>query len=165
MTDEPAAALRDYRLAPALAARLLGVSLVVIAVLVLLATLLVGLLDLSVMVVVAAALVALLLVGAVGAAVTRAAYVVRLTPEGYRVRFVRGVGVASGRWEDVADAVTARVGGSDCLVLRLRTVGRRPCPSPRSRATAMPSSATCSSGCAAGGAGAEADWSAGPRSL
>jgi hypothetical protein len=47
-------------------------------------------------------------------------WVVRLTPEGYRVQWVRGVGSASGRWKDVEDAVTTTLAEAPVVVLRLR---------------------------------------------
>ena len=47
-------------------------------------------------------------------------WVARLTPEGYRIQWVRGVGSASGRWKDVEDAVTTTVAGAPVVVLRLR---------------------------------------------
>jgi len=110
----------DYRLSPLLAARLLGVGLLLIGVIVCVTTLLVGLfqLPIAVLTVVVLLAVAGVLVG--GGALTRRAYVVRLGEEGYRVRFVRGAGVKQARWKDVDDAVTADVAGSPCVVLRLR---------------------------------------------
>ena len=47
-------------------------------------------------------------------------WVVRLTPEGYRVQWVRGVGAPSARWKDVEDAVTTTIAGAPVVVLRLR---------------------------------------------
>ena len=47
-------------------------------------------------------------------------WVARLTAEGYRIQWVRGVGTASGRWKDVEDAVTTTVADSPVVVLRLR---------------------------------------------
>lgn len=52
--------------------------------------------------------------------VTRGGYVVRLTPDGYRIRYVRGAGVAQARWTEVHDVVEEMVAGSSCIVLRLR---------------------------------------------
>ena len=108
-----------YRLAAPLAARVVGGALVVVAVLVLLATLLVAVLQWSTWL--------LLVIGVVGvAAVLATAVAVRrrpllsLTDDGYRVRWVRGAGVHAAAWSDVADAVTAAPGGVDCVVLRLR---------------------------------------------
>ena len=109
-----------YRLAPALAARILGGPLVALAVLVLVVTLLVALLDgppalvLGVAVLVAGAAVAL------GYLLRRRLYVVQLDDDGYRVRLVRGAGVRSAPWREVAEAVAASPRGIDCVVLRLR---------------------------------------------
>jgi len=110
----------DYRLSPILAARLLGVGLLLIGLLVCLVTLVVGLLGLPVAVLTVAVVLAVVGVFGAGLALTRRAYVVRLGDEGYGVRFVRGAGVKQARWKDVDDAVTADVAGSPCVVLRLR---------------------------------------------
>jgi len=110
----------DYRLSPALGARLLGSALVGLAVLVFVLTLVVALMELSAVVVgvVAALGLAAVLVG--GHLLTRRAYVVRLGEDGYRVRMVRGAGVREARWTEVEDAVAASPRGVDCLILRLR---------------------------------------------
>lgn len=110
----------DYRLSPRLAARLLGVFLVLGAVLVFLVTGLVVLLNAPVWMLAAAILVVLAAVMAGGLLMTRAGYVVRLSDDGYRVRFVRGVGVAQARWSEVHDVVEESIAGSPCIVLRLR---------------------------------------------
>lgn len=115
-----AAPATDYRLSPQLAARLLGLVLAAVGVLVCGGTVLVAVLSLPAGAVGVLALLALVTVFGCGAWLTRRTYVVRLTAEGYRVRFVRGVGVARGRWVDVDDAVTADVAGSPCVVLRRR---------------------------------------------
>ena len=59
-------------------------------------------------------------VAAAAAFLSRAGYVVRLTDEGYRIRYVRGAGVAQARWTEVHDVVEESVAGSPCIVLRLR---------------------------------------------
>jgi len=110
----------DYRLAPALGARLLGSALVGLAVLVFVVTLVVALLDLSAVVVVVVAALGLAAVLVAGHLLTRHAYVVRLGEDGYQVRMVRGAGVRAARWTEVEDAVTASPRGVDCVVLRLR---------------------------------------------
>jgi hypothetical protein len=110
----------DYRLAPQLAARLMGVALVGVGVTVCVATLLIAVFRLPLEALTAVVVLALAMVLVGGLVLGRRGFVVRLTPEGYRVRFVRGAGVKQGRWVDVVDAVTAQVGGSPCLVLRLR---------------------------------------------
>jgi hypothetical protein len=110
----------DYRLNPAVAARLMGAVLVATAVLVFLATAVVVVLDLhsAVLLVPVVLGVAALVTGAV--VLQRRGWVVRLTDEGYRVQWVRGVGTASARWKDVEDAVTTTVAGAPVIVLRLR---------------------------------------------
>ena len=110
----------DYRLSPAIGARLLGSSLVGLALLVFLATVLAAVLDLSAVFVVVVAAVGLAAVLVAGHLLTRRFFVVRLGEEGYQVRLVRGAGVREARWRDVEDAVTASPRGVDCLVLRLR---------------------------------------------
>lgn len=110
----------DYRLNPAVAARLMGAVLVATAVLVFLATAVVVVLNLhsAVLLVPVVLGVAALVAGAV--VLQRRGWVVRLTEEGYRVQWVRGVGTASARWKDVEDAVTTTVAGAPVVVLRLR---------------------------------------------
>jgi hypothetical protein len=110
----------DYRLSPAIGARLLGSALVGLAILVFVATVLAAVLDLSPVFVVAVAAVGLPAVLVAGHLLTRRAYVVRLDEDGYQVRMVRGAGVREARWVEVEDAVTASPHGVDCLVLRLR---------------------------------------------
>src|SRR4051812_29365778 len=119
---------RDYRLATALRARLMGAVLAVIGVAALMVTVVVALADVPGSVV--AGLVALGAVAVVVAAVAlgRGWYVVRLDATGYRVRFVRGVGRARARWTDVADVTTAVVSGTPCVVLRLRDGGASTVP-------------------------------------
>ncbi len=110
----------EYRVAPRVAARLLGVLLIAVSVLVFVTTGLVALLDLNTAVLLGPAFLGI--AALVGAAVTlgRRGWVVRLTDEGYRVQWVRGVGVAAARWTDVEDAVTTTTAGSPVVVLRLR---------------------------------------------
>ncbi len=107
-----------YRLAPTFAARLVGLGLVVLAFVTF------GYAaaafawgwppDLIVVVLV----VGLVAVFASAHWLRTRAFVVRLDEAGYEVRFVRGVGVASGRWADVAEAVAAHPRNIACLVLR-----------------------------------------------
>ena len=110
----------DYRLSTALAARLLGLGLVVLGLVVFATTALVVLLDLSVLVVLVVAAVGVGDLVAAAVVLRRRAYVVRLGEHGYRVRLVRGAGVTSARWKDVEDVVAASPRGIDCVVLRLR---------------------------------------------
>lgn len=107
----------SYRLAPALAARLLGGLLVATALVVLVLTVLTAALGWSPRVLLVTALVAGVGLG-VGAWTLRRVEVVRLDEHGYRVRLVRGAGVSRGTWREVEDAVTADVRGIACVVLR-----------------------------------------------
>ena len=110
----------DYRLSPALAARLMGLLLVVLAAVLFGVTALVAVLHLSPDLLVLLAVLGLVSVFGTGFALTRRAYVVRLGEEGYRVRMIRGAGVTEARWKDVEDAVTTSPHGIDCVVLRLK---------------------------------------------
>lgn len=110
----------DYRLSPAIGARLLGSALVGLALLVFVATVLAAVLDLSAVFVVVVAAVGSAAVLVAGYLLTRRTYVVRLGADGYQVRLVRGAGVREARWVEVEDAVIASPRGVDCLVLRLR---------------------------------------------
>lgn len=109
-----------YRLAPALAARLLGLVLVALALLVFVVTVLTALLEWPAAVLLVLGAAGVVAVGVAGYAVTRRIDVVTFDDRGYRVRLVRGAGVTSATWSDVEDAVTADVRGIDCVVLRLR---------------------------------------------
>lgn len=109
-----------YRVAPAVAARLMGLLLLAIAALVLSTTALVALLDLHTSIMLIPVVLGLAALAAAAVTFTRRGWVVRLTPEGYRVQWVRGVGVAIARWTDVEDAVTTTVVGSPVVRLRLR---------------------------------------------
>ncbi|QZY29280.1 hypothetical protein [Nocardioides coralli] len=109
-----------YRLAPAVAARLLGLLLVVLAAAVVALTVLASALAWPPAVILVAAIggVALGLVAAWW--LLRGLRVVVLDERGYRVRMVRGAGVRDAAWLEVGDAVTADVRGVDCVVLRLK---------------------------------------------
>jgi len=108
-----------YRLAPALAARLVGLLLVVLALTVLVATLLVAALDGSPALLLVVAVVAVVAVLALAVPLRRVR-VVQLDDDGYRVRMVRAAGVRAARWSEVQDAVAVSPRGVDCVVLRLR---------------------------------------------
>jgi hypothetical protein len=110
----------DYRLAPAIAARLVGTALVLIALMVLLATAAVAFLDLHTGVLLVPVVLGLLVLVAAPVVLRRRGWVVRTSDEGYRVQWVRGAGVTAARWKDVEDAVTATRAGSPCVVLRLK---------------------------------------------
>lgn len=109
-----------YRLSRPVAARLTGVLLVAVGVLVVVVTLLVALAGLPTWVLTAGVLGASAVVLVAAVVLTRRVVVVRLDEVGYQVRFVRGVGVARARWTDVEDAVASTIAGERCVVLRLR---------------------------------------------
>jgi hypothetical protein len=119
---EPAAAPADlsYGLAPTLRARLMGAALAGLGVLLVVVSVLVFAAGLPLDLLSALVVVVLVAVFVLGFLLSRRWYVVHLDPTGYRVRFVRGAGVAAARWVDVHDLVTATVGGSRCVVMRLR---------------------------------------------
>jgi hypothetical protein len=111
----------EYRVAPHVAARLMGVLLIAISVLVFITTGLVAFLDLHTALLLIPALAGIGALVAAGVELSRRGWVVRFTDEGYRVQWVRGVGVAAARWKDVEDAVTTTSAGSPVVVLRLRS--------------------------------------------
>lgn len=110
----------DYRLAPQLAARLLGFSLLLLGGLVFVATAVVVLFRTPVTVLTMAVVLAVAGVFTTGWLLNRRAYILRVTEDGYRIRFVRGAGVKQARWADVQEAVTDTIAGSQCVILRLR---------------------------------------------
>ena len=126
--DRSGSATSDYRLAPAVGARVVGGMLVGLAVLLFVATALVALLGLPVDALVVLVLlgVAALFVG--GYVVTTRLAIVQLGTEGYRVRLVRGAGVRAAAWTDVAEAVTASPDGLPVVVLKLNGGGTTTIP-------------------------------------
>ncbi len=109
----------DYRFAPPLVLRFLGLVLVGLGLLTVAAVTLAALLDLPAVATVVVVLVVVAVV-VTGLALTRLTPLVHLDDAGYRVRLLRGAGVRAARWRDVEDVVTATVHGHDCVVLRLR---------------------------------------------
>lgn len=110
----------DYRLAPAFAARFVGVLLVGLALVLVVATVLVAALNLP-----SITLLVVVVVGVVGVltaavVVSQRVAVVHLGEDGYRVRLVRGAGVAAAGWGEVEEAVTASPGGVPVVRLQLR---------------------------------------------
>lgn len=108
----------SYRFSPAMTARLLGVTMLVMAALVAVGTLGVAVANWHGAVLLVFA--GVVIVALVGLMVWSNGWVVRLTDEGYQVRRIRGAGVTAARWKDVEDAVTTEVMGSRAVVLRLR---------------------------------------------
>ncbi|QIK74690.1 hypothetical protein [Nocardioides piscis] len=110
----------EYRVAPQIAARLVGLLTIAVALLVLVTTGVVAVFDLHTSLLLVPALVGLAALVAAAVVLSRRGWVVRLTDEGYRVQWVRGVGVPAARWTEVEDAVTTTSAGSPVVVLRLR---------------------------------------------
>lgn len=110
----------DYRLSPALNARLMGLLLVILAVLLFAVTALVAVFHLPPDLLVLFAVLSVVGVFGTGYVLTRRLYVVRLDEAGYRVRLIRGAGVTAAAWKDVEDAATCSPRGIPCVVLRLR---------------------------------------------
>ena len=118
----------DYRIAPPVLVRMMGVGLAATGLLVLAAVLLAGAVGWPVATLVTVAVGAWLLLGALAVVLPRLAPVVRLTEVGYEVRWVRGAGVRQGRWKDVEDVMATTVGGSRCVVLRRKDGGTTTIP-------------------------------------
>lgn len=109
----------DYRLSPALNARLVGLLLVVLALLLFATTAAVAVFNLSPDLLILLAVLGLATVFGLGYLLTRRAYVVRLDESGYRVRMIRGVGVSAATWKEVAEAATGTPRDLPAVVLRL----------------------------------------------
>jgi hypothetical protein len=109
-----------YRLAPALGARLVGRSLVTLALAVVVATVVGVLAGAGWLPAGVTAVVGLVLAAAWAWYLLRLAWAVRLTTEGYAVRLLGGIGVGAAAWAQVEEVVAASPGGSPCLEIRLR---------------------------------------------
>lgn len=114
----------DYHFTRAIAARVTGALLVLLALLLGVVTVVVAIAGLPALVLLVVVVVGALAVLVAGNAVSRRVAVVRLAPDGYRVRLVRGVGVTAAAWTDVEEAVTSTTPhGLPVVVLKL-TGGR-----------------------------------------
>lgn len=129
MTDPVRApGIRDYGLAPAVRARVLGTSLAALGLAVLVAAVVVATTDVPGAVLTGLVVLAVVAIAALGLLLGPRWYVVRLDETGYRLRFLRGAGRAQARWTDVLDLTTAVVSGAECVVLRLRDGGSSTVP-------------------------------------
>ena len=117
-----------YRLAPAVSARFVGLYLVLLAVLAFVGTAVVALSGWSMDIVIVLVVIGLVGLGFLGWWLRSRAYVVKAGADGYRVRLVRGVGVAAARWTQVEDAVAVTNRGIPCVVLRLKDGGTTTIP-------------------------------------
>jgi hypothetical protein len=109
-----------YRLAPAVTARLVGVLLCAVAVLILVSTIAIAVFDLHTVFLLVPVALTVIVLASSWWTWRQQGWIARLTEEGYRIQWVRGVGAASGRWKDVEDAVTTTVADAPVVVLRLR---------------------------------------------
>lgn len=110
----------DYRLSPALGARLVGLLLVVVAILVFATTAAVALLNLPTVVLLVVALGLVAGVLATGQLLLRRTSVVHFDDQGYRIALIRGAGVKVAAWTDVEDAVTTSPRDIPCVVINLK---------------------------------------------
>lgn len=120
VTEATGTPVARYRLAPALGARLVGRSLVTLAVLVVFATLVGDLTGLGWRLAGWLAAVGIVLVVGWSYYLLRRAWAVRLTDTGYAVRLLSGVGAGGASWAEVEEVLAASPAGRPCLVLRLR---------------------------------------------
>ena len=118
----------DYRLAPLVAARLVGLYLVLLAVVVFAVTALVLAAGWSGDLIVVAAVIGLIGLGTAGWWLRNRAFILRAAADGYTVGMVRGAGVKAARWTQVEDAVTTTVHDQPCVVLRLKDGGTTTIP-------------------------------------
>jgi hypothetical protein len=119
MTGEGHTPTTTYRLAPALAVRLVGRSLVTLAAVVAVVTVVGVVADAGWLPAGWATALGLALVAGWAWYLTRRAWAVRLTSQGYAVRLLGGIGVATASWSQVAEVLAASPGGRPCVVLRL----------------------------------------------
>jgi hypothetical protein len=112
-----------YGLAPALGLRLVGRSLVSLAVVVVVVTLFGLLLGGGWVLAGGVTAAGLLVIAGWAWWLLRRAEAVRLTALGYDVRLLGGVGTTRASWSEVSEVVAASPGGTPCLVIRL-TDGR-----------------------------------------
>jgi hypothetical protein len=118
----------DYRLAPAVVARVVGLTVIGLALLMFVGTMVIALAGLSVVILVVLLVVGLVAVFALGWYLRSRAWMVRCSQDGYRVRWVRGAGVTGARWSAVEDAVATTRHDIACVVLRLRDGGTTTIP-------------------------------------
>jgi hypothetical protein len=110
----------SYRLAPALGVRLVGRSLVTLAVLVAIMTVIGAATGAGWRLAGVTAVIGIVLVAAGAWYLFRLASAVRLTSRGYAVHLLGGVGTTAAPWGEVEEVVAATPAGRPCLVLGLR---------------------------------------------
>lgn len=110
----------SYPFSAAFVIRLTGIGIIGVGLALLVVVGLVALFSLPGAVVTVGVVLAVLAVLSLGLWARQRAVVVRFDETGYRVRYVRGVGVNAARWREVEDVTAAIVAGDRCVVLRLR---------------------------------------------
>lgn len=118
MPPQPASS--EYRLAPAFAARLLGLTLILLGLMVFFATMVVVLFSAPVMILNVTVVLAVAGIFGFGWLLRQKSWVVRATKDGYVVKWVRGAGTKQARWVDVESLATDTIAGSPCVVIKLR---------------------------------------------
>ncbi|GAA4115351.1 hypothetical protein GCM10022215_14150 [Nocardioides fonticola] len=113
----------DYRLNPAFGVRFFGAALVALALVMFAATAIVAIAGWNADLLVVVLVLGLAAVFTFGWWLRNRATVLHVDAEGYRVRLVRGAGVAAASWTEVEDAATASPHGIPVVVLQL-TGGR-----------------------------------------
>lgn len=109
-----------YRLAPALGARLVGRTLVTLAGLVLVTTVVSVLTGAGWVPAGVVTLVGVVAAGLWAWYLLKRAWAVRLSSQGYAVRLLGGIGASSGAWRDVDEVLAATRAGTPYLVIRQR---------------------------------------------
>lgn len=136
-----------YRLAPALGVRLVGRSLVTLAVLVVLATLLGVFVGAGWLLAGVVTAIGLVLVAGWAWYLLRRAWAVRLSDQGYAVRLLGGIGATSAAWSLVDEVVAASPAAPRAWCSGCATVGRPDFRWRRSPRTPTPSRTTYVVGC------------------
>jgi len=109
-----------YRLGPAVVLRLMGMTLVVMAVVEVVASTVAAAAKASLDIEWVLLVVGVLIVVGLALWWWRGTYVVRCDATGYTVRNVRGAGVKQAAWTEVKDAATTHAGDVPVLVLTLK---------------------------------------------
>ena len=108
-----------YRPHRALVARVLGTGILLLALLVLIATVVLTVVGAPEWVLVFLVLGYIAAFAVLATWAVKTAWIVRLDETGYRVRFVRGAGVRAASWSEVSDLAATEAGGFPCLELTL----------------------------------------------
>ena len=111
---------KTYALTTALRTRLMAVGLIVIALVLLAATVVVSLLNINDVVMLVVVVLVPVTIAVLASLLSKRFYVLRLDAIGYQTRFVGGVGARRARWVDVLDLGVVTIDGARCAQFRLR---------------------------------------------